>query len=433
MNKYDVVCIGAGISGLYLGYQMIQRDPVKSLLIIDRLDRVGGKLVSVPLDGVEYEAEGCASRFMSNQELIRDLMNDMGQTWTEVGYSSSSVSGDEFLESLRTREPTPEDSRISNLDGITNWPSMERGSFDNPWKVSASTGYEFSSHTASMESTMGKISATIPNVYQYYPNGGFSGLAQKLAEVVSKRYDILLSTEAEQVSISSEPGYKYRIVTDDGEYHCKNLVFTGDRHRLNMMGGDSTSLRTLKSVLYDAISTDMTYLKMYLTVDNPWWTEDEVGHVINDIGPINQIYYVSGNTLCLYVDSGNADTLFFMVPTKYRGLGVDNIQWISMDDPELTKLQQFVRHYITKMVVDTTTDQSLKEAVRFMDFNKMAFKHTPQASVLWAPMDIPVSQLTQSLNNYDNIHLISDAYSPVTGWIEEALRCVVRNYSSIVR
>lgn len=40
----DVVIVGAGIAGLYCAYRLVQQDPTRSVTLVERLDRTGGRL-----------------------------------------------------------------------------------------------------------------------------------------------------------------------------------------------------------------------------------------------------------------------------------------------------------------------------------------------------------------------------------------------------
>ena len=431
--SYDIVCVGAGISGLYLAYKLMNENPEKSIILIDKLDRVGGKLISVPLEGVKYEAEGCAMRFMSHQTMIHQLMDDMGMTYTEVGFSAKSVSDSNILESLSERGIRDDDYKISNLDGITNWPSIEEGDYMNAYKANAVTGYGYASTSNNMFSTQDILISVQPDSVQYYPDGGFNRLARLLADKIRTKYPIHLQETVWNVNQNYDTG-GYEVVTDKDTYQCEHIVFTGDRNALNQLGGSSSTVRDLKEFLYRHVGADVNYTKLYLEVKDPWWTEEDIGSVINSIGPVMQFYYSNKNTICVYNDSGNADMLFYMIPQKYRHLGVNDINWISMEDPELNKLSQFIRHYVTKMVVEThPDDQSMKESVRVIDFTKMAFKYTTQATLLYAPSEYPLQSIITILNNYNNIHLVSDAYYMSSGWIESAISSVEATYPSIVQ
>ena len=81
----DVFVIGAGISGLYLGYQALQIPTTKKIVIVEKANRVGGRLTSTPIPDTippEYYAEGCAQRFfLASDPKVVQLLNNLG-----IGY-----------------------------------------------------------------------------------------------------------------------------------------------------------------------------------------------------------------------------------------------------------------------------------------------------------------------------------------------------------
>ena len=427
-NVYDIVCIGAGVSGLYLANKLMNENPEKSMFIMDKFDRVGGHLMSVPLEGVEYQAEGGSNRILASQLLTLRAMMETGTQLTEATYTAKSTSESTLLKQMAARGPRPGDEKISNFDGIINWPNIPGGSYDNIEKFTALSGFGFGDHTTSMEMALKKTLATIPDSVQYFPHGGYSAFAEKLANNVVDKYPIMLDIEALEINRMQDGDYKYEVVTTAGSYYCNHVVYTGDRHNLYLLGGDSDALRQLKELMYDVTGTDITNLRMYFTVDQPWWTEDQIGHVVNDFGPIAQIVYASPNSFFIYNQEQTADILYYMVPSELRHLGVNNMQWI--DASTTPRLSQFVKKYVIEMINKVNYQELLNDDN--VNFGQMAFKYTPQTTFTYTPTDVPLESITRILNDFDGIHLVSDAYYETTGWIEDAFKCVNRTYPSII-
>ena len=47
----NIIIIGAGISGLYAGYCLVQRCLTKKITILEAEDRIGGRIHSIPMNG----------------------------------------------------------------------------------------------------------------------------------------------------------------------------------------------------------------------------------------------------------------------------------------------------------------------------------------------------------------------------------------------
>lgn len=69
---YDMVIIGAGISGLYLGYKLLLQYPKKKIIIIEKNNYIGGKIQTKHFKDYVYEAG--AGRISSKYFLLMKLI-----------------------------------------------------------------------------------------------------------------------------------------------------------------------------------------------------------------------------------------------------------------------------------------------------------------------------------------------------------------------
>ncbi|KAK6171149.1 hypothetical protein SNE40_019399 [Patella caerulea] len=79
-SRYDVVIIGAGISGLTAAYHLQKRDPNVHLVILEAKDRVGGRTLTVPLktaNGTDYWDIG-GQWVGRSQPHIMNLLKELG-------------------------------------------------------------------------------------------------------------------------------------------------------------------------------------------------------------------------------------------------------------------------------------------------------------------------------------------------------------------
>ncbi len=80
-QSVDIAIIGAGISGLYCAWRLLEADPSRTIVIIERLNRTGGRLDTDIIDfgdGVEVREEEGGMRFNYDMSELMNLNMAMG-------------------------------------------------------------------------------------------------------------------------------------------------------------------------------------------------------------------------------------------------------------------------------------------------------------------------------------------------------------------
>ncbi|BAZ19376.1 amine oxidase (plasmid) [Kalymmatonema gypsitolerans NIES-4073] len=81
--KIDVAIIGAGVSGLYAGYRLLngkfsdKAEPPKTVHIFEMSNRIGGRLESVRLPKMDVVGELGGMRYMTSQQIINSLIENV--------------------------------------------------------------------------------------------------------------------------------------------------------------------------------------------------------------------------------------------------------------------------------------------------------------------------------------------------------------------
>ena len=75
--ELDVAIVGAGAAGTYLGYRLIQARPDWRIAIFERSNRIGGRLWTVKVDGLEHPIELGGMRYMSGHRLVQSVVDEM--------------------------------------------------------------------------------------------------------------------------------------------------------------------------------------------------------------------------------------------------------------------------------------------------------------------------------------------------------------------
>src|SRR6266545_2684038 len=77
-GELDVAIVGAGAAGTYLGYRLIRARPDWRIAIFERSKRIGGRLWSVPVDGLPHPIELGGMRYMSRQPIVQAVVDELG-------------------------------------------------------------------------------------------------------------------------------------------------------------------------------------------------------------------------------------------------------------------------------------------------------------------------------------------------------------------
>jgi monoamine oxidase len=75
--ELDVAIVGAGAAGTYLGYRLIRARPDWRIAIFERSNRIGGRLWSVRVDGLEHPIELGGMRYMSGHRLVQSVVDEL--------------------------------------------------------------------------------------------------------------------------------------------------------------------------------------------------------------------------------------------------------------------------------------------------------------------------------------------------------------------
>jgi len=434
-KHYDIICIGAGAAGLYLGYKMTREKSSKSLLILDKNDRIGGKIVSVDFnDNVPYVAEGCAQRFMNGHVYVEELVK-----FFNLGYSSfrndlimtNIESGTEILDSMLEQYPinSKEISKISILDAVINQPSIQDGSYENYKKFMNAIGYQMFISDMNLDVGYNVLFET-ESVIQNFIDGGFTALFEAMKGYM--KYPIKLNT---QVYKANYDGYNDRYIINN-KYTCKKLVYTGDQVDLAMLNTNSKRIYNIKDTILRNTSVSSDFIRLFVQFNDPWWTKEQFQYKFLDMGPIGTIYYYTEDTLLVYCDMHNAHIIHAMIPFELQKYGHNTIRWLNMN--QAPKLKSFLKKYIKPLIqkgaddspeegLSVPTDDQLDSSVKF------AFKFTKQILSMWKQMsEQGYNDLLSSINNSHNVHFVGGNYAEIQGWVNGAFQCIDQNYEHVV-
>jgi monoamine oxidase len=78
MERFDLAVIGAGIAGTYVADAMQARKPGWSIALFERSGRIGGRLFSVSVPGIDHRIELGGMRFLTSHDRMASVVADLG-------------------------------------------------------------------------------------------------------------------------------------------------------------------------------------------------------------------------------------------------------------------------------------------------------------------------------------------------------------------
>ena len=77
-NVLDLAVVGGGVAGTYVAHAMQARRPDWSIALFERTDRIGGRLRSVAIPGIEHKIELGGMRFRTGHRLVAGVVESLG-------------------------------------------------------------------------------------------------------------------------------------------------------------------------------------------------------------------------------------------------------------------------------------------------------------------------------------------------------------------
>lgn len=75
----DLAVVGGGVAGAYVAFRVTARRPSWSVALFERSERVGGRLLSLPMPGIEgVRAELGGMRYRTSQPIVHGLVEELG-------------------------------------------------------------------------------------------------------------------------------------------------------------------------------------------------------------------------------------------------------------------------------------------------------------------------------------------------------------------
>lgn len=413
MKKYDIICIGLGISGLYFGYKCRKYD--KNILFLEKNNHIGGRTKSIDI-GDEYTAEGCAARFFATYEMDKTLMNDYYLTklinelnMEYIDMPNTIASNNDYvniINKINNIYPLKDDNinRMAKkaLTTIVEYLGYSINIF------SKQIGYELFNSPINLHmamSTINKFESSTQNILVE----GFEELCNNLYRKIKNKCSYKFKLNYIVNNIEYCDGY-YII---NNCYKTKKLVFTGTKDQLLRININVDHLINLKN---DLINNYFNYqgIRIYLQIDNPWWDNHDYFNKWNSFEPYGQIIYYSKNIINIYTSMDTAEMLYNMIPSKYK------------------KIKNFIHVYKVKSFTKYLVCKLNKFFNKDIKASKIWYKYTNDAAQFVKPIHSDYRTFLRNIERNNNFYMMSGDYTHNPGWINSCLYIVDNNYKQII-
>lgn len=238
---YDIIIVGGGMAGLYTQYKLLKRYKNKKILLIERDNRLGGRIYThkVTVKGIKHSMEAGAGRFNDNHKCFKKLINDVGLTKQiiEIPSKASHIVTKSKWKKNEVSKYSPYDFLDIIIKKTKLTKEMKKMSFSE-WLnknidpdivdyLKAIYPYKDLFKTNAYDA-LNLYKTDLNNNNTFYVLGG--GLYQ-LVDGLSKRIKStggLIKLNTELKSIDDLEDY-YIIKTNKCNYFCKNIILTGQR------------------------------------------------------------------------------------------------------------------------------------------------------------------------------------------------------------
>ncbi len=388
----DYVILGAGISGLYLGVELLKK--AKKVLLIEKLDRIGGRIYSKKYKETTYESG--AGRFSDTHFRLLDLIERYGlmdrmipleETKTKIFDNKEKYSNDIRALMERLFEKQKDFSR----EQLIQWTTFE---FLNEVLGKEQTKHFIYLYGYRGEILYGNALCGLQMFQLDYETNSFYSLAGGLQQIIDnlkkeflQKGGILLMQK--KVTNIFHDQLRDRILLDvnNNIVECKKLILAIPPHEI-------INLKPKNEHILEATSglVPVKLLRIYYFYDEPNETIRDLKKIITDLD-INFIIPISDKAIMIsYSDTGIAQDWY----TLYYS------------NRELFKQKMMDEFY-------HCTSIALKNP------DKITLEYWEKGVHVWAPGVDFEENYKSRINPIKNIYLANEAFSKHQGWMESSL------------
>ena len=401
MQKYDCIIVGAGLSGLYCAYKLVQKNYGK-ILILEKNNFFGGRIQTTTIDDTQIELG--AGVINGNHKNTLNLLDELNLTSKLIPISSPK----KMIFNNNTYDTTNLNKLFNDvIDGIKN--KLLDNDFYNMAQslslfdlikmcynkqIAKLMMYKFGYHADFTDQNA--VDGIKMFEKDYGPNkfynlkGGLSQIIDKLYQFI-KKHNVDIITGVQLLDIE-KVGNNYICKTKIYDYQCKNLIMAIPK--TNLM--DIPFLNNIHYLLNSV--QQISHIRIYVTypiINGNVWFKNlpsySTNGLINNIIPIN----VDKGIIMYYCDTKNA---------KF---------WHKLE--KIKKLDNILHQVIVGMF-----DQYVPNHINITTSYKKIGTH------VWKPTYDSNKLCEQIIKPYDdeNIFIVGESYSDNQQWMVGAINSV---------
>jgi monoamine oxidase len=353
-GELDLAVIGGGVAGTSVAYQMQRARPDWSITLFERTSRIGGRLHSVPVDGLDHPIELGGMRYVTSQPRMSALVDELQlptHPFDSTGGAERSVlrgvvgrgaddpgagSGYDLRPEERDRSAldlarfafdriVPGFERLDH-DGyarrrataryldrrLVDWPIGEaRATALSPDAARFLVdifGYETGGNYFNAADHIEFLnSGGDPSAEARTPDGGMERIPQEMAARF-KTGGGTVALEHDLVSVDSQGGATTLRFANSRSVQAGRTVLTTPLPALRALASTSPALRSAPfERVFDAVR-GFPAMKLYLWYDRPWWRPSVPGIRTSTDLPLRKLFYLDGQhesravLLAMYTD-----------------------------------------------------------------------------------------------------------------------------------
>nr|AEX63188.1 putative amineoxidase [Moumouvirus Monve] len=459
----DILIVGAGASGIFSAWRLSQAYPNKKIIIVEKSDRICGRLESIPFGNPNIYAEmGGMRTFPGIDIYLTKLLNVLKIQTIPVPYiepnnigfvrghrynlsilNSSSSRTLDRQQLITSYQLPPNEFNVSINDIILTAAEKSAPYFHSQWRTMYHSNYlnnttfvnmlrnnnvsdgameayrDFSGYNFSFDVPIAASTGIRENLslsgitQQHFVVGGYDSFIRKMTQeiILNPNITLLLNTSLEKISSQNNVNYCHVETLNNINFmiHTKQVILAAARDSLIQIDAPWTSsaMEAMASV------NSWSAFKAFMLVDqNTYNLLSENGSIkgrcVSDL-PARQVWMYSDNppTILVYADDSDADYWSQFVT------GIQKKPQFLNPDININLTNELIRQISVIFGVDS----------RLIHVDKIMYKYWDAGAYFWRPSNIDrlMSAIIQPLENNTNVYVVGSDFSYSQGWVEGAI------------